>query len=74
MNGAHGKQQERQAGMSIRKQVGERKTIFTVGELQLFIKDLPEDMPIDIGVGNPIEICVMKDQDTQKHNLQMDEE
>ena len=60
--------------MSIHTPVGKEKTITTVGELRRFIENLPEDMRLNIGFGDPIEIRVMENLDTGERYLELDEQ
>ncbi len=58
----------------MRTQYGPRKIIDTVGELREFIEAVPDDVPLDLGFEGPVDILLMRDDETHEVTLSMDED
>ncbi len=58
----------------MKRQVGKGRTIKTVKELRGFICQLDGDVTLDLGWDEPVDILVMKDDETGELSLVMQEE
>ena len=56
----------------MRTQQGDKTTIETVGELKKFIRELPDEITLDLGFDHPVEVMVMRDDDSGKLTLSIE--